>query len=389
MTHSAAAQGGGTHTGHMLGAPAPRADEALAALNALLRREAATPVFADAGGRPISVTLENLAAPRVTPYVVLEKTDGTHTALLLVRHSGVPAAWCITRGGDAWRLPLRAPTALFEGSLFEGELLVLASGPTLLLFKTLFIAGRDLRAERFVDRQSDAAGVFGTLEGGHELCPCAGLRIAAKHVAPLSDAVRVYNAAVVRGGCDGLVLVPNVSVFETGTRRCPELKWKPEHSLDFLFCATRRADGRVGLAVCYSYGGGIVDACRMLHLGDGHAAFVLDAGCPRLAAWRASVAPLLGTEAGAVFECVVECILRVERVSPARAAELRIGEAAALTRAGGTLAARPPREFTYCVTARVLRPRPDKRYPNTYETIVSTLLQSAGISLERLVRLLE
>ena len=115
------------------------------------------------GPRPTPLSRDNLKKILSEPYLVAEKSDGLRMHLLLGKYSDdTPFAVLMDNKGVAYELLVFAPKVYFDGSLFDGELVVRRGLNTwsLLVFDVVALAGKCYRAENFVNRHKQLQRVF-------------------------------------------------------------------------------------------------------------------------------------------------------------------------------------------------------------------------------------
>ena len=93
------------------------------------------------GPNPCSIERANLKTLVPGTNWVCEKTDGTRTLLVFIDFRGAKCAFLITRAWDVFSVGLRnVPRALFQGSVFDGEL-VFSKTWTWLGFDATIVSG--------------------------------------------------------------------------------------------------------------------------------------------------------------------------------------------------------------------------------------------------------
>ena len=332
------------------------------------------------GTNAVSATPRNLEKLRVVPHVLMPKTDGRHIILLLTTAvRGKPGAYMVSRRREAWRVPVSAPRSFFDGTLCEGELIeTLADVVEFRCFKVLWVRGTDIRKHRFLDRHKTL--VLDVSRG-----PCSTdkrLRLMMKEPFPVCEARRIYEENM-GPRCDGLMLIPNVSDFQTG-RVFNEIKWKDVHTLDFLFRISMSPSGRPRLNVLYSIGTDLVDVSRHFMFA-GHHVYARHVKTDAYRAWRDAIVPSLKPESSASI--VAECRTTVRPLDGSSKAEIGKREEKAMQRmrlATWMSAKANARDFGSQINIEFVKPRPDKKFPNTLTVIVSTLTESMAIDMAAL-----
>lgn len=94
------------------------------------------------GPNPCSLERSNLASLTPGNYWLCEKTDGTRVLLAFLTYEGVKAAFVVTRAWNVYAVGIRCcPKVLFQGSLFDGELVHRRGQWVWLGFDAMMVAG--------------------------------------------------------------------------------------------------------------------------------------------------------------------------------------------------------------------------------------------------------
>jgi hypothetical protein len=163
-------------------------------------------------------------------YVVTEKSDGVRYLLVFARLKQVYFACLVDRALAMFQVEVHAPKTMFDGSVFDCELVQSAKGPTLLVFDCLQLHAVSLRKQSFTKRYSK-------LGPNLEQLTCANLPVKIKSFVPLSD---IANIKVDQLGhaSDGFILQPaNGRVVWGRDKRC--FKWKYHPSIDVVIDGER------------------------------------------------------------------------------------------------------------------------------------------------------
>lgn len=196
------------------------------------------------GPNPVSLDTSHFAALRAEPYVVCEKTDGVRFALVCCR---VPAAHpldeplrvtaLMDRKGSFFLLALRhVPTALFQGTLLDGELARNRADGTwdFLVFDAVCVSGVPVLNAPLRDRL-DAAHRGLRAYSAHAADP---VRLALKSFVACSrfgDADSHLAAASAKYDVDGVILTPQARPVVYGRHHGMfKLKFDSRHTVDFL-----------------------------------------------------------------------------------------------------------------------------------------------------------
>lgn len=377
---------------------------------------------------PISVTTRNLAAVRTTPHVALPKTNGVHFLLVLTEVGGLPRALMMDRALRIFGVAFAAPRAAFRGTVVEGELIEAAhlagtdalagccldpaaTARAFLVFEVLDVYGQNLRSWRYLDRlhafesvlpraadrgrcSQCAADATRLAQNGRLLCMQPGLDLCVKQVYPAVRMSRVYKRYA-GAGCDGIILAPDVAY----TSALPTVKVKTEHSIDLRMEVQRvvDADGvqlSLQYSVCYEEADkdagltravrrvyGLVDARKTL-VYCGKDVDIEVVRNERLLVW---LRQLWKHPVGTVQYAVGEFRVTFRRLKAEEAAEVSrrvrdIEKKRVRTHYGAHARAR---NFQWRMTVELQKIRPDKLYPNTLTTIVSTLAESTAMHPSR------
>jgi hypothetical protein len=76
------------------------------------------------GAMPTSIERKDVDLVRSRDYVVAEKTDGLRMCMMFCRINGVKIACMFDRKMTMYLVPMNVPRALFQGTIFDGELCV-------------------------------------------------------------------------------------------------------------------------------------------------------------------------------------------------------------------------------------------------------------------------
>ena len=122
------------------------------------------------GPQPVAVEIKDLETLK-GGYMVCEKTDGTRAVLLLININNKPMCFIINRNNELYFLDLSFKKEVYEGSIFDGELVKTKSGQWhYLIHDCMIYNGRsflnvnhrlryacviDFIVKRYVNKQSD------------------------------------------------------------------------------------------------------------------------------------------------------------------------------------------------------------------------------------------
>lgn len=158
-------------------------------------------------------------------YVVTEKSDGVRYLFVFSRLKKVHFACLVDRALCMFQVEVRAPTSLFEGSVFDCELVQGTQGPKLLVFDLLHLRGRSLRKDTFTRRYAKMTQFIGE----HKLT-CVQFPVLAKNFVPLTD-LALIKVKELGHASDGFILQPTDGLVVWGRdKTC--FKWKYHPSID-------------------------------------------------------------------------------------------------------------------------------------------------------------
>lgn len=188
------------------------------------------------GATCISIEREHFVDLQSFKYWVCEKTDGVRYLMMCVVYKDLKLITLINRNFEIFLLGINVPTALFQGTILDGELVMNKKTERVefLVFDAVCISGRSVRDLPFHQRIA---------------CPQEVLR---PHPQPLSDAVFISGKAFFplflfsdflkhreqHAGVydtDGLIFTPDeLPVWNFRHRKM--FKWKDasKHTIDFL-----------------------------------------------------------------------------------------------------------------------------------------------------------
>lgn len=160
-----------------------------------------------------------------TGYVVTEKSDGVRYLLVFARTKKTHFACLVDRALTIWQVEVRALTSLFEGSVFDCELVEGADGHKLLVFDCIQLRAASLRKQSFTRRYAKISQVIG--EGK---LTCAQFPVVVKTFVPITDLSHI-NVGQLGHASDGFILQPAEGRVVWGRdKRC--FKWKYHPSID-------------------------------------------------------------------------------------------------------------------------------------------------------------
>jgi hypothetical protein len=169
-------------------------------------------------------------------YVVTEKSDGVRYLFVLARLKKTLFACLVNRAMAMFQVEVRAPTHLFEGSVFDCELVTSGSESKLLVFDCLQLRGTSLRKRTFTNRYAKLQQYVGP-----EKMTCAQMNIVLKSFLPLADVSQI-KVQELGHASDGFILQPVDGRVRWGRdKRC--FKWKYTPSIDVAIDRALDGDG--------------------------------------------------------------------------------------------------------------------------------------------------
>jgi hypothetical protein len=169
-------------------------------------------------------------------YVVTEKSDGVRYLLVFARVKKTLFACLVDRAMSMFQVETRAPTHLFEGSVFDCELVQCKVQSKvqskLLVFDCLQLRGTSLRKRTFTNRYAKLQQYIGV-----DKITCTNLEVVAKTFLPLADVSQI-KVKELGHASDGFILQPvDGRVVWGRDKRC--FKWKYSPSIDVLLDGTQ------------------------------------------------------------------------------------------------------------------------------------------------------
>lgn len=160
-------------------------------------------------------------------YVVTEKSDGVRYLFVLAHLKKTLFACLVDRAMAMHQVEVRAPTHLFEGSVFDCELVTSGSRSKLLVFDCLQLRGTSLRKRTFTNRYAKLQQYVGP-----EKMTCGQMDIVLKSFLPLADVSQI-KVGELGHASDGFILQPVDGRVRWGRdKRC--FKWKYTPSIDVV-----------------------------------------------------------------------------------------------------------------------------------------------------------
>lgn len=184
-------------------------------------------------GNPVSIERCHLPILKSVKYWITEKTDGTRVCMLFTETSkAVPVAVMMDRVGNIYGLPVSCDPELFQGSIFDAELLRNVDGTyTIHVFDVAMLEGEVLRHEPLSDRLQLIEDV---LEGTD--VTIEGLKLVCKRMFPLSDLDGFKSYVETHGHeSDGYILTPEKEQAALPGTAWSVYKIKTIHTIDLLW----------------------------------------------------------------------------------------------------------------------------------------------------------
>ena len=245
----------------------------------------------------VRLNIREVFRPRA--YVVSQKADGEHRALVLGQVAGTPFCGFLDRCEAFVSHQVRAPFGLFAGTLLLGELV----GTDFLIFDLVQLAGTSYLHGAYPDRMAAAARLV-TLQTAGSFVVGAAAGATLPDAVVTEPVVRLVlkpfyyvhefagNFVPVTPLSDGLIFMP----AQAALTRAQPFKWKEQeaHTVDLKILAGRRAYGDP-----WSYR--IVEPdCAGLGV-----TLYFEARCPLMATLEGLLGSSGRLEYAAIFECSV------------------------------------------------------------------------------------
>ena len=197
---------------------------------------------------PVSLHRADLSTLQSKRYVVAEKSDGVRYLLVLGKYKHSRYSVLVNRAMVIFQVELEAPATMFEGSVFDGELVHqhTTNRPVLLVFDAVMFEGKSLQREMlparhmcvsssFLSDECDLADVSSKI---HPLCAEPGqiFMYTKKFVTfslfgSLQRTVKALNH-----GSDGFIFTPVDEPVQKNTHSTC-FKWKHTPSIDIYITA--------------------------------------------------------------------------------------------------------------------------------------------------------
>jgi len=194
------------------------------------------------GAQP--VTIERKDLPLKEEYMVCEKSDGERAILLLLHVNNKPMCFMINRKNDFYFMDFSFKKEVFEGSIFDGEIIKTKKGVWNFLIhdclayngvsflnknhRLRYACGIDFIVKRYNHKETD--------------CVCIKTKLFYNYG---PEVVKTWEhiQKTTENDIDGLILTPiyrNI-IFGRDTKL---LKWKENHTIDFL---VKMVSGKINL----------------------------------------------------------------------------------------------------------------------------------------------
>ena len=184
------------------------------------------------GAQPISIERQHFPILCKNDYVVCEKTDGIRHACVCTMFGDKKICALIDRSQNLYLLPLRVPTNLFQGSIFDGELVKdTESKWNFMLYDCLMTANIHVSHlniwSRIHNCESFANGITKLAKDP--------MVIRAKKYWDCREGFEEFLKMIFPYKTDGIILTPVNDPVRSGTHETM-FKWKPRdtNTIDFL-----------------------------------------------------------------------------------------------------------------------------------------------------------
>jgi hypothetical protein len=192
------------------------------------------------GAQPVSIERQHFPILRKNDYVVCEKTDGIRHACVCTTFSDKKICALVDRSQNVYLLPIRVPTSMFQGSIFDGELVKdHESKWNLMLYDCLIIDNIHVSHLNIWSRIHNCE----RFANGITRLAKDPVTVRSKRYWNCRDGFEEFLETKFPYETDGIILTPVSDPVRSGTHETM-FKWKPRdtNTIDFLF---RRRDGVV------------------------------------------------------------------------------------------------------------------------------------------------
>ena len=192
------------------------------------------------GNLPVSIERKHIYDIKSTGYLVTEKTDGVRHFLYLTRYDDKKVCMMLDRNSQLYLVPLNVYEGLYEGSVFDGELVKTKEGGFVFnVFDCVYFCGSNMMAHDFHKRFASV------LELMKMIFPSKGDPFKFKtkgffHIVDFAGAVEFAKKQNYK--TDGYVFYSQTDPY-VPFRNWTMYKWKPleDNTVDFQVTKTTKA----------------------------------------------------------------------------------------------------------------------------------------------------
>lgn len=220
---------------------------------------------------PLAASVSHSHVGKLRGFFASPKADGVRHALLLTTgRDGLPAAVCFDRSFCMHECDIWAPHSLFDGSIFDGEMLLNGSGTTFLVFDVICLKGERLDGLLFSERLSILSDLVSAPPPSSSpevhaqshifADPSSSMQLLPKRFYPLPTFFERENDEY---DTDGIVFVKDVKGLTFGPTESV-LKWKLTQTLDVVVSIEAQSQFQLHVG----YGSAQIDITRQARTND-------------------------------------------------------------------------------------------------------------------------
>ena len=194
------------------------------------------------GPQPVTVEKKDFGMLKKNNYVVCEKSDGERGIMLLINIDKKPMCFMINRNNDLLFLSLSFKKEVFEGSIFDGELIKTKEGSWNYLIHDCMVYNGTKYIEISHDLRYAAVIDFITKRYVNKQVDCFNIKTKLFYnYTELLDKTWEHIQKTTENEIDGLIFTPINEPIKLG-RQYSLLKWKEpgNHTIDFLVKKTTK-----------------------------------------------------------------------------------------------------------------------------------------------------
>jgi len=186
------------------------------------------------GSQPVTVMLKDLETLK-NDYMVCEKTDGERHVMLLINIDNKPMCFLINRNNDFYFVTLSLKKEVFEGSIFDGEIIQTKTGTWNYLIHDCYSYNGSSFMELSHNLRYAAVLDFITKRYINKETDCFNIKTKIFYnYGPEVNKTWDHIVKTTENEIDGLIFTPIYEPVKFG-RDNSLFKWKTNHTIDFLF----------------------------------------------------------------------------------------------------------------------------------------------------------